>query len=108
MTQVVNGEEIIFNCRVIIPYFLLSVMSIPSFLFDTHLNIILHASCLLRFKPSQLRIVMIIALKQWKPAAVVHTSAMRIIPYLTNASKNLWLWDMCPHDTPPTGPVLSE
>jgi anaerobic C4-dicarboxylate transporter len=43
-TQVVNGEKIIVNCRMIIPYFLLSVMSIASFLFDTHPNIILHAS----------------------------------------------------------------
>ena len=58
-TQVVNGEKmIIVNCRVIIHL-------IASFLFDTRPNIILHASCLLLFKPpSQLRIVMVIAKMQ--------------------------------------------
>ena len=64
-THVVNGEKITFvNCRVII-HLCYDYVSIASFLFDTHPNIILHASCLLLFKPSQLRwVVMVIAIRQ--------------------------------------------
>jgi hypothetical protein len=96
-TQVVNGEKIIVNCRVIIPYFLLSVMSIASFLFDTHPNIILHASCLLLFKPSQLKIHVnrIAIVHSCIPAAVqpmslcTWASAIRIKPWKPNVGKNM-------------------
>ena len=96
-TQVVNGEKIIIvNCRVII-HLCYDYVSIASFLFDTHPNIILHASCLLPFKPSQLRTqiqnVVILALVHGIPAAVqpmsLWASAVRIKPLLTNARK-IW------------------
>ena len=38
-----------------------------------HPNIILHTSCLLPFKLSQLRNVMKSVIEHWKPAAVVNT-----------------------------------
>jgi hypothetical protein len=70
-------------------------VSFASFLFDDtcvcHPNIILPPSCLLLFKPSQLKIVLKIAVKQRSPAAVaqIGSSAVRIIPYMTNARKNI-------------------
>ena len=87
-THVVNGEEkiIIVNCRVII-HLCYDYVSITSFLFDTHPNIILHASCLLLFKPSQLRVVMVIAIVILLSAAVqrkMGSSVVWIKPHMTN------------------------
>jgi hypothetical protein len=90
-THVVNGEEKIIIVGEYSIFSTVCYKSIASFLFDTHPKIILHASCLLLFKPSQLRVgVKIIAYMHIMPAAVIQIgSSVEWIGYpcVTNARK---------------------
>jgi hypothetical protein len=78
-TQVVNGKKIIVNCRVIIPYFLLHI---ASFLFDDTCVIHHHYT-----KPSQLRIVYLIAIVILISAAEFQRGSIVVWsnPHMTNA-----------------------